>query len=118
VITKTVAGPERAVGCHCRGQIETFECKAGGLAVAAEAVRGATLSSKQVISNRPCPCVSVTRPAKAPPCGPGSLPWKGAKHDCVTRLDVIGLPVLILLGIVGVGAEVEYLPFVWRSYSP
>ena len=29
---------------------------------------------------------------------------------------VIGL--LVLIGIVGVGAEIEYLPYVWRTYSP
>ena len=31
---------------------------------------------------------------------------------------VIGLLVLILLGLVGLGAEIEYLPYVWRTYSP
>jgi hypothetical protein len=31
---------------------------------------------------------------------------------------VIGPLVLIVLGIVGVGAEIEYLPYVWRTYSP
>ena len=31
---------------------------------------------------------------------------------------VIGLLVLIMLGIVGIGAEIEYLPSVWRTYSP
>ena len=31
---------------------------------------------------------------------------------------VIGLLVLILLGIIGLGAEIEYLPYVWRTYSP
>jgi hypothetical protein len=31
---------------------------------------------------------------------------------------VIGLLVLIMLGIVGIGAEIEYLPYVWRTYSP
>jgi hypothetical protein len=31
---------------------------------------------------------------------------------------VIGLLVLIVLGIVGLGAEIEYLPSVWRTYSP
>jgi hypothetical protein len=23
-----------------------------------------------------------------------------------------------MLGIVGIGAEIEYLPYVWRTYSP
>ncbi len=31
---------------------------------------------------------------------------------------VIGLLVLITLGIIGLGAEIEYLPYVWRTYSP
>jgi hypothetical protein len=31
---------------------------------------------------------------------------------------VIGLLVLIMVGIVGLGLEIEYLPFVWRTYSP
>ena len=31
---------------------------------------------------------------------------------------VIGLLVLIVLGIVGIGAEIEALPWVWRTYSP
>ena len=31
---------------------------------------------------------------------------------------VIGLLVLIILGIVGLGAEIENLPYVWRTYSP
>ena len=31
---------------------------------------------------------------------------------------VIGLLVLIVLGLVGIGAEIGYLPYVWRTYSP
>jgi hypothetical protein len=31
---------------------------------------------------------------------------------------VIGLLVLIILGIVGLVAEIENLPYVWRTYSP
>jgi hypothetical protein len=31
---------------------------------------------------------------------------------------VIGLLVLIVLGIVGIGVEIEALPWVWRTYSP
>jgi hypothetical protein len=31
---------------------------------------------------------------------------------------VIGLLVLIMLGIVAIGAEIEYPPYVWRTYSP
>jgi thymidylate synthase (FAD) len=35
-----------------------------------------------------------------------------------SNASVIGLLVLIMLGIVGIGAEIEYLPYVWRTYSP
>ena len=31
---------------------------------------------------------------------------------------VIGLLVLIMLGIVGIGAEIEALPWLWRTYKP
>ena len=31
---------------------------------------------------------------------------------------VIGLLVLIMLGIVGIGAEIEALPWLWRTYNP
>jgi hypothetical protein len=31
---------------------------------------------------------------------------------------LIGLLVLIMLAIVGLAAEIEYLPYVWRTYSP
>ena len=31
---------------------------------------------------------------------------------------VIGLLVLILLGIVGLGAEIKFLPYLWRSDAP
>jgi hypothetical protein len=31
---------------------------------------------------------------------------------------VIGLLVLIVLGIVGIGAEIKYLPYVWRTDTP
>jgi hypothetical protein len=31
---------------------------------------------------------------------------------------VIGLLVLIMLGIVGLGAEIKYLPYVWRTDTP
>ncbi len=31
---------------------------------------------------------------------------------------VIGLLVLIVLGMIGLGAEIQYLPYVWRTYSP
>jgi hypothetical protein len=31
---------------------------------------------------------------------------------------VIGLLVLITLGIVGIGAELEALPYLWRTYNP
>ncbi len=31
---------------------------------------------------------------------------------------VIGLLVLIMLGIVGIGAEIKYLPYVWRTDAP
>jgi hypothetical protein len=31
---------------------------------------------------------------------------------------VIGLLVLIILGIVGIGAEIEGLPWLWRTYNP
>jgi hypothetical protein len=31
---------------------------------------------------------------------------------------VIGLLVLIMLGIVGIGAEIERLPWLWRTYNP
>ncbi len=31
---------------------------------------------------------------------------------------VIGLLVLITLGIVGIGAEIEALPWLWRTYNP
>jgi hypothetical protein len=42
---------------------------------------------------------------------------KGAKHD-MTALQgwiVIGLLVLIMLGIVGLGAEIQALPYLWRT---
>ena len=31
---------------------------------------------------------------------------------------VIGLLVLIVLGIIGIGAEMEGLPWIWRTYNP
>jgi hypothetical protein len=31
---------------------------------------------------------------------------------------VIGLPVLILLRIVGLGAEINFLPYLWRDDAP
>jgi len=31
---------------------------------------------------------------------------------------VIGLLVLIMLGIVGIGVEIEALPWLWRTYNP
>ncbi len=31
---------------------------------------------------------------------------------------VIGLLVLIMLAIVGIGAEIESLPWLWRTYNP
>ena len=31
---------------------------------------------------------------------------------------VIGLLVLIVLGIIGIGAEIEGLPWLWRTYNP
>ena len=31
---------------------------------------------------------------------------------------VIGLLVLIVLGIVSIGAEIEGLPWLWRTYNP
>ncbi len=31
---------------------------------------------------------------------------------------VIGLLVLIMLGIVGIGTEIEGLPWLWRTYNP
>jgi hypothetical protein len=31
---------------------------------------------------------------------------------------VIGLLVLIMLGIFGIGAEIEDLPWLWRTYNP
>ena len=31
---------------------------------------------------------------------------------------VIGLLVLIVLGIVGIGAEIEGLPYLWRTDAP
>ena len=31
---------------------------------------------------------------------------------------VIGLLVLIVLGIVGLGAEIKYLPYVWHTDAP
>ena len=43
---------------------------------------------------------------------------KELKHDYLTRLDRDRSAVLIVLGIVGIGAEIEYLPYVWRTYSP
>jgi hypothetical protein len=43
---------------------------------------------------------------------------KELKMTALQGWIVIGLLVLIMLGIVGIGAEIEYLPYVWRTYSP
>ena len=43
---------------------------------------------------------------------------KSASMTALQGWIVIGLLVLIILGIVGIGAEIEYLPYVWRTYSP
>jgi hypothetical protein len=45
--------------------------------------------------------------------------FEGAKH--MTALQgwiVIGLLVLIMLGIVGIGAEIKELPYLWRTDAP
>jgi len=49
--------------------------------------------------------------------------FKGSRDDCLspncaTGWIVIGLVVLILRGMVGLGAEINFLPYLWRGDVP
>jgi uncharacterized BrkB/YihY/UPF0761 family membrane protein len=46
------------------------------------------------------------------------LPVKELKMTALQGWIVIGLLVLIVLGIVGLGAEIKELPYVWRTDPP
>jgi hypothetical protein len=54
------------------------------------------------------------------------MPAVNERHTQVKELNmtalqgwiVIGLLVLIMLGIVGLGAEIQALPYLWRTDSP
>ena len=54
----------------------------------------------------------------SPAFGASTIHSKELNMTALQGWIVIGLLVLIMLGIVGIGAEIEYLPYVWRTYSP
>ena len=52
------------------------------------------------------------------PVGPAPSIRGELKMTALQGWIVIGLLVLIMLGIVGIGAEIEALPWLWRTYNP